>query len=106
MVSSCFVVDPVASQVRGVTGGRVHNAKNEWQRFQSGRGSFVFYRWGYHAVFGWWQLASIRPFAVSTFSKEKDVQAMEKIAREEKLDDLFNNEDLGKIASAVSQMFG
>jgi len=42
----------------------------------------------------------------TTFSREKDVQAMEKIAHEEKLDDLFNNEDLGKIASAVSQMFG
>ncbi|TDN61268.1 hypothetical protein B0G77_4711 [Paraburkholderia sp. BL10I2N1] len=42
----------------------------------------------------------------TTFSREKDVQAMETLAREQNLDDLFNNEDLGRIASAVSQMFG
>lgn len=41
----------------------------------------------------------------TTFGKKRDVQTMTKIVEERKLDDLFENADLERISSAVSQMF-
>lgn len=42
----------------------------------------------------------------TTFSETSPVRAMRKVVEREELDDLFNNTNLDRIASAVMRMFG